>query len=316
MKSFLSVIALITPLQVYSEIPKYIIDLTSTSISIQNKINIQICSGFMNEDVRTGEAVYTLQDEPYDSDWLKDTEDIDTINLTDIDTLLTKCLEINNMIKGYILYDYKLQQVLVPNLITLASVTNALLLESNDPLISKLPLLFDAITEWKDFNAVDATSYMYDNYINSTSTLGWMNPGYDQHQDPRNPPITHDLNPKLIDYIVKAKIFNLYMNNACIEGTDDYNLLLKITTNNPWPRPIPVYGYNDAYPIAGDIFEAETSCNDAHNMGQIASDNVNNLAFFSRKQPITTPVIQNTYRMDTYDPSRTYVMFSMGKFVY
>jgi hypothetical protein len=48
-------------------------------------------------------------------------------------------------------------------------------------------------------------------------------------------------------------------------------------------------------------------------MGQIASDNVNNLAFFSRKAAITSPKIQNPSGMDTYDPSRTYVMFSMGK---
>lgn len=78
-------------------------------------------------------------------------------------------------------------------------------------------------------------------------------------------------------------------------------------------RPIPVYGYNDIYPIAGDIYEAETSCTEAHNMGQIASDNVNNLAFFSRKTSITSPKIQNAYSMGTYDPSRTYVMFSMGQ---
>ena len=73
-----------------------------------------------------------------------------------------------------------------------------------------------------------------------------------------------------------------------------------------------MYGYNDAYPVAGDIFEAETGCNSAHNMGQIASDNVNNLAFFSRKQTITSPVLQNPSGMDTYNSSRTYVMFFNG----
>jgi hypothetical protein len=48
-------------------------------------------------------------------------------------------------------------------------------------------------------------------------------------------------------------------------------------------------------------------------MGQVASDNVNNLAFFSRKASITEPKIQNPYGIDAYDPSRTYVMFSMGQ---
>jgi hypothetical protein len=77
-------------------------------------------------------------------------------------------------------------------------------------------------------------------------------------------------------------------------------------------RPIPVYGYNDAYPVAGDIFEAETGCNSAHNMGQIASDNVNNLSFFSRKETITTPVLQNPSEEITYNSSKTYIMFAMG----
>lgn len=50
-------------------------------------------------------------------------------------------------------------------------------------------------------------------------------------------------------------------------------------------------------------------------MGQIASDNVNNLSYFSTKEPITKPVIQNTYSMDSYNSSRTYVMFSMGNII-
>ncbi len=57
----------------------------------------------------------------------------------------------------------------------------------------------------------------------------------------------------------------------------------QIVTNNPWPRPIAVYGYDDTFPVAGDLFEAETTCVKEHNMGQVASTGVNNLSFFSRK---------------------------------
>ncbi len=83
-------------------------------------------------------------------------------------------------------------------------------------------------------------------------------------------------------------------------------------------RPIPVYGYNDAWPIAGDIFEAETNCNSAHNMGQIASDGVNNLSYLDRHPPITTtaPLEQNPSVLEEYNASKTYVMFVMGKHFY
>ena len=67
-----------------------------------------------------------------------------------------------------------------------------------------------------------------------------------------------------------------------------------MVSSNPWPKPIAVWGYDDTYPIAGDIFEAETDCilNATHNIGQVASDGFNNLAFFSRQPPIQSPLVQ------------------------
>jgi hypothetical protein len=217
--------------------PDYVLDLTPAEVNIRNKINVQICAGLMNRDETTpAMTVYTLMDEPYDSDWLADAEGVITPEITPIESFLSICSSNKEVVKGYILYDYASQQVLVPNLITLASILDALLLESSDPLTTSLPLLFDSITSWKGFNAVNSTGYMYEHHIKETSTLAWMNPGYDQHQDPKNPPLTHDLNPKLIDLIVKTKIFNFYMNDACIKGTDDYELMSQIVVNNPWAR--------------------------------------------------------------------------------
>lgn len=78
-------------------------------------------------------------------------------------------------------------------------------------------------------------------------------------------------------------------------------------------RPIPVWGYNDAYPVAGDIFEAETGCNTEHNMGQIASSGVSDFSYFSRKKPITTPKAQNPIPSMTFNASKTYMLFVLGK---
>jgi hypothetical protein len=42
-----------------------------------------------------------------------------------------------------------------------------------------------------------------------------------------------------------------------------------IATNNPWSRPIMVYGYDDSFPLGGPLFEAQTTCVKARNMGLV-----------------------------------------------
>ena len=127
-----------------------------------------------------------------------------------------------------------------------------------------------------------------------------------------DPLLTKDLDPGLIDYIVKEKLFNFFMFDQCIDGTAEHRLMESIVTANPWPRPIAVYGYNDAWALAGDIFEAETNCVKEHNMGQIASDGVNNLAFYSRKQRVSTPLVQNKPGRPSFNASKTYIAIVVG----
>lgn len=215
--------------------------------------------------------------------------------------------------KGYILYDYSSQQALVPNLITLAAVLNAIPLEASSSFLKKTTnQVFDLTATWATFSPLDATSYMFNNYINETSTLSWMNPGYDNAADPKNPPLTKSPNPSLIDFIVSKKIFNFYMNDACIPNTPDYTLMTSILQINPWPKPVAVWGYGDTYPVAGDIFEAETDCTKEHSMGQIATVGVSNLAFFARQAAITEPLLQNVQPVEVYNASKTYLSLVMG----
>lgn len=87
----------------------------------------------------------------------------------------------------------------------------------------------------------------------------------------------------------------------------------KMVKNNPWPKPIAVFGYDDTLPIAGDLFEAETNCVKEHNLGQIASNGFSNMAFFSRKPRISTPLIQNAEPpSEQFNKSRTYIAFVVG----
>ena len=47
--------------------------------------------------------------------------------------------------------------------------------------------------------------------------------------------------------------------------------------HNPWNEPVTVYGYDDAWALAGDLFEAETNCVKEHNLGQSATEGCPNL---------------------------------------
>merc|ERR1712178_266283 len=114
-------------------------------------------------------------------------------------------------------------------------------------------MTFDALTKFKGFSALDATSYMYDNYVHLTTTMAKMNPGLDVHHHEINPPLTGSIDPGLIDYIVKERLFNFFLYNGCIPFTKEHDLMEKMVQNNPWPKPIVVYGYDDSYGIEGDL---------------------------------------------------------------
>jgi hypothetical protein len=72
-----------------------------------------------------------------------------------------------------------------------------------------------------------------------------MNPGYHAEENLIDPPLTGMPNLALADFIVKEKLFNMFLYWGCIALTPDHAVMNKIATQNPWPRPISVYGYDD-----------------------------------------------------------------------
>ena len=111
---------------------------------------------------------------------------------------------------------------------------------------------------------------------------------------------------------MKERLFNFYMYYGCIAGTKEHRLMESIVNNNPWEKPISVFGYDDTFGMLGDIFEAETNCVKEHNMGQIASSGVSNLAYFSNKPRVTSPLKQNPDPDIEYDSSNKYIAFVIG----
>jgi hypothetical protein len=270
-----------------------------------------------NRDPAVGGAVYVILKGSTDWDWLADVREdgwIGSVQNTTVSAFLSRCLA-SSSVAGYIRYNYTSQHLVTPQILTAAGVLGAVPLEDGSPYIGSAARVFDAVEALgSNSSLINATRYMYERFGNDTTTLAFMDPGFtDASGDPFAPVLANDPNPSLIDLIVKDKMFNMYMVEACIPLTDDYALMEEIATNNPWPRPIPVYGYDDTFKLfGGDLFEAETSCVKAHNMGQIASDSTSNLAFFSLEAPITTPMTQNPAMQLTFNASKTYLALTVG----
>lgn len=284
------------------------------------RISVLVCSGLYNRDESRGGAVYTLLDpaggDP-DTTWLADIDGVTDPPLTTAADFVAACVETRAL--GYIRYNATAQQLVTPNIITLAAVLDAVPLEDGDPAVASAPMLFDAVKTFDGMDARGCTEYMFDHYANQTTGLAKMNPGLDVHGNIswQPPLIPGQLHPGLTDFIVKEKLFNFFLENGCIPLTREYALESRIMRENPWPRPVTVYGYDDTWGfVAGDPFEAETDCGKEHNMGQVASDDCNNLAYFSRKPskpPITSPLKQNPDpSVGKYNKSKTYVAFVVG----
>jgi len=285
---------------------------------------VQACAGLSNRNGSTTGAVYTVWDT---LDWFHEIEHNKNPPFMPIHDFLVQCYQ---TVGRYIHYNYETQHAIIPNIITLASVLDAIPLIQNDgPATTaatpaayshQMKLVFDAETKFAGFTPYDATSYMFQHYASKTTGMAKMDPGYDySHKSPR---VTKQPNLRLADYIVKQRLFNFFLLDGCIPMTQEHALMEEMVQHHhpnttQWLQPIAIYGYDDyTVPgIPGSIFEAETTCVKEHNLGQVATAGVPNLSFWSRKPPITTPVVQNRPSAsinENYNASQTYVGFVLG----
>lgn len=286
---------------------------------------VQVCVGLFNRDDSIAGAAYTLNGQR-DTDWLECTGNNKTGGVrNDPSTFLRRCLHGDAshpaLAKGHLRYNFTSQQVVVPNIATLAGVLDAVPLDDDQARtlgVSGAPLLdLIQIFPYADdtVNAPRrATEWVYDRYLNLTTGMAKMNPGLDVHGKHKlKPPLTKGISLGLVDFIVKRRLFNFFLNLGCVPLTDDNTLMKKIATKNPWARPITVYGYDDTMAVAGDLFEAETDC--VHDLGQVASNGCSNLAFYSRKPAVSQPVLQvpdPTTMSQPYNTSQTYITVIIG----
>jgi hypothetical protein len=209
---------------------------------------------------------------------------------------------------------------LLPEIVTLAAVTDSVPIDISDPDLKEL-IDFSVLKEafhigidWADFTPLQATEYLFDHYANMTTGLAKLNPGYENINNLPNlhPPLTGEMDASLVDYIVKERLFTFFLVDGCIPGTKEYRLMSKMAKSNMWASPIAVWGYDNSQNLGGSVFEAETNCNMEHNMGQIASAGINNLAYLSSKPAITEPVDLPPPPEVSYDEEKTYVSLVVG----
>ncbi|MEO1270776.1 MAG: hypothetical protein AAFX99_22040, partial [Myxococcota bacterium] len=272
------------------------------------QLAIQACQGLYNRDL--GGSVYTLRDDK-DRQWLTEL-DLEPAEIVEATDFLTSCVA---DMGACVRYDYDAQQILLPNILTVASELRAIPLDVEMAIACEEPV-FDATVEFAERNTPElATRYVYENYLDGTTGLGMHNPGYDQSStNYADPPIITDMTPALVDYMFSRRLFLVFLINGCEAGHPEQVLFSEIVNNANWTRPIGVYGYNNSWNIGGYLHEAQTLCLDSRDMGAIPTETTN-LSFFStRRPPITEEGVLESNPLEevSYDPNTTFVAFVVG----
>ncbi|CAB9496532.1 expressed unknown protein [Seminavis robusta] len=329
-----------------------IVDLSG--LEEHEKLSLRVCAGLFNRPENQGEPVY-LHGGERDQSWLVDVGLIDDDasyegSLIPAEDFLVQCFHESNRaaVKGYIRYSFTGQLALLPNIITLAGVLDAIPIFDFAPVslaISELPkqttrssinfvnlvqdsgipLLLDATSEFEGFTALDATRYVFENYGQMTQGgIAKMNPGYKPAEDlgglgewtPELVPGNSRL--RLSDFVIQQRLFAFYLWFGCIQGDPEEQYVSYMTNpnNNPWPNPIPVYGYDRTFTVfQGDFFEANTHCGNHWNMGTIATETVTNLSFFNRAPAGTSsssPIVPLAVQDPVYNPDKNYIAVVVG----
>lgn len=272
------------------------------------QLAVQACAGLSNR--RVGGSVY-VQTEANDAQWL------DELGLTPgevvgADAFLASCM---TEFPACVRYSYANQQEILPNILTVAAALGALPLDTGLA-AACTDVAFDATVELADANdRYLATQYVFENYLDQTTGLAMLNPGYEQDtSDHANPRLVRDMSPALVDYVFSEKLFVVFLVTGCIAGNPERELLSDIVNSGQWPTPLGVYGYNNSWLIGGYLFEAQTRCLDSRNMGAIPTE-TGNLSFFStRRAPIVDAdeLERNAPANVEYDADKTYVAFVVG----
>ena len=292
--------------------PPYASEFTVVDIDQETPATVQLavqaCAGLYNREL--GGSIYTRMEEN-DSQWLEEL-DLEPTEIIGAVAFLEACVV---RFPACVRYSYDAQQKLLPNILTVGAVLGAVPLDV-EMTVTCGHMAFDATVEFKEKNTPYlATKDVYERYLDDTTGLAMLNPGYDPNaSDLSNPGITRDMPSALVDFVFSEKLFVVFLINGCDGSSPENEVLHDVVNNSPWTRPVGVYGYNNSWLIGGYLHEAQTRCLESRNMGAIPTKTAN-LSFFSTRRP----PIENAGEIEgnepedlEYDPARTYVAFVVG----
>lgn len=280
----------------------------SKDAALPVQLAVHACAGLYNG--KKSRAVFVEADD-HDKMWVEELQ-LKVKETLGEEAFLERCI---TDFPSCVRYNYKDQQTLMPNILTVASVLGAVPIEDGQSLACS-NVVFDAKQVFADKNTpLLATQYVFEQYGKQTTGLAMLNPGYDTGEEsPANPPLTSDLRPVLIDYLFAKKLFGLFLVNGCTKDHPEKALLSSIVNAGNWPTPLGVFGYNNSWNIMGGyLHEAQTRCLDSRNMGAIPTSTTN-LSYYSSARSITEPnvVQQNPLEAIEYDANKTYIAFLVG----
>ncbi|MSQ85029.1 MAG: hypothetical protein EXR77_19510 [Myxococcales bacterium] len=298
-------------------VPKYATEFVAVDVEPSApaplKLAVQACAGLKNR--KLGGSVY-VRTTAHDQKWLTEFQLKPKASQTATE-FVTACAK---EFPACVRYAYKDQQPILPAILTAAAALGAVPLDTAafgpGGAVTCAAPAFDAVAALQDHaTPLLATTYVFKHFVDQTTGLAMLNPGYDLNaKDLANPPIVHDMGPELVDFVFAQKLFVLFLVNGCREPDPENTLLSTIVNSGHWLTPLGVYGYNNSWNVGGFLYEAQTRCLKTRNMGAIPSE-TNNLAFFSSRRAALTETSRpsaNPPEKVAYDPSKTYVAFVVG----
>ena len=269
---------------------------------------VQACAGLHNREL--GGSIY-IQMEAHDDQWL-DELGLESSDVVDALDFLDACVA---EFPACVRYSYDDQQELLPSILTVAAALDAVPLDVGLTVACR-DVAFDAVVVFEERNTPYlATRYVFENYVERTTGLAMLNPGYNVHDSVlSDPELTRDMPSAMVDFVFSQKLFVVFLVNGCVDASPEKELLHDIVNDGRWPTPLGVYGYNNSWNVGGYLYEAQTLCLDSRNMGAIPTE-TGNLSFFStRRAPVleSNELEHNEPEDVEYDATRTYVAFVVG----
>lgn len=299
--------------------PKYATEFTAVTLErsapVALKLAVQACAGLNNR--KLGGSVY-VQSDDNDARWLKELG-ISAARTVSANDFLASCVvEFPTCVR----YDHATQQTLLPSILTAGAALGAVPLDTSLD-VACADVVFDATVEFADKATPElATRHVFEKFAEKTTGLAMLNPGYETFlsdppsaKDWSNPPLIHEMSGVLVDYVYSRRLFVVFLLNGCSSGKKENKLLSEIVNAGHWETPVPVYGYNNSWLVAGGfIHEAQTNCLSSRNMGAVPTETFNMSFFSTRRAPIDKPgvVVQTKAEDITYDSNKTYVAFVIG----